>query len=91
MYTVLCRNRVEDFPRWLEIFQSNVTAHEEAGLALTEMWRDVEDPDNVFFMFMANNLEDARAFIADPESAEIGEEAGVLDGECYFLEPIEAY
>ena len=49
MYTMLCRNRVKDYATWRKVFESHAAAHREAGLQLTDLWCDVEDPNNVFF------------------------------------------
>jgi len=90
MLTMLVRNRVRDYSRWKSVFDSQGLAAREAGLALTDLWRDIEDANNVFFLFRVSDLEKARAFISDPKSAEVGKAAGVIDGEIYFLEREEA-
>ena len=89
MLTMLSRNRVEDYSKWKRVFDSQAQAGREAGLHLTDLWRDVEDPNNVFFLLSVSDLEKARAFLADPEAAEVGKAAGVLDGEVHFLESEE--
>jgi hypothetical protein len=91
MYQMLCRNRVEDYSKWKKIFDSHASAHRAAGLELKDLWRDVTDPNNVFFLFTVGGIERARAFIADPAAAEAGRAAGVLDGEVHFLERGDVY
>jgi hypothetical protein len=91
MYELLCRNRVEDYRRWWKVFESHASAHRQAGLQLTYLWRDVEDPNNIFFLFQVSSLDKARAFIQDPAGAEAGAAAGVLDGEYHFLEKGKTY
>jgi hypothetical protein len=86
MLELLCRNRVEDYQRWWGVFESHASAHREAGLELADLWRDLEDPNNVFFLFRVGSLEKTRAFIRDPSAADAGAAEGVLDGEYYFLE-----
>lgn len=88
MIHMLCRNRVEDYDRWKRVFDSDPTAHREAGLELVALWRSLEDPNDIHFLFEVESVERARAFVEAPESAEAGEEAGVLDGEIHFLEPV---
>jgi hypothetical protein len=83
---LLCRNRVADFSKWKAVFDSHADAHCEAGLRLLDLWRGVEEPNNVFFLFEVANVEHARAFLSDPAAAEAGSTAGVLDGEYHFLE-----
>ena len=89
MLTMLVRNRVEDSDRWRKVVDEEDPAAVAAGLRLIDMWRDVEDPNDVFFPLRVDDLERARAFLSRPESAETGERAGVLDGEYRFLETVE--
>jgi len=83
---MLCRNRVADFPAWKAVFDSHALAHREAGLHLRDLWRDLSDPNDVFFVFEVRDVERARAFIRDPLAAAAGRASGVLDGEYRFLE-----
>ena len=85
MIVLLSRNRVKDFYRWKEIFDAQEEAGRAVGLLLKEMWTETQDKNNVFFTFEVQDIEKARAFLNDPKSAEIGEEAGVIDGEYHFL------
>ena len=58
MYELLCRNRVEDYARWRKLFDTNAPAAREAGLQLTDLWRDMEDPNNIFFVFEVSSAEE---------------------------------
>jgi hypothetical protein len=86
MSYLLCRNRVADFSRWKAVFASHESAHREAGLRLVNLWRSVEQPNNVFFLFEVASLDKARDFISNPEAAKAGEASGVIDGEYHFVE-----
>ncbi|UCC85016.1 MAG: hypothetical protein JSW46_08920 [Gemmatimonadota bacterium] len=86
MTYMLCRNRVADFGRWKAVFASHAEAHRDAGFRLVGIWRALEEPNNIFFMFELDSVEKARAFVGDPEAARAGEAAGVLDGEYHFVE-----
>jgi hypothetical protein len=86
MLVMLCRNRVQDFSTWKRVFDSKTDTQVDAGLRLIHLWREVEDPDNVFFLFEVTDRQKAEALISSPDSAEIGRQSGVLDGECHFLE-----
>ena len=88
---MLCRNRVADFSRWRAVFASHELAHQNASLRLVKMWRSVEDPNNIFFLFEVGSLEMAREFIRNPEAAEAAEASGVLDGEYHFVEDAGGY
>ncbi|MCX6538220.1 MAG: hypothetical protein NT151_04700 [Acidobacteria bacterium] len=87
MTVLFCRNRVADFSTWKAVFDSHAPAHREAGLSLTNLWRDIEDPNNVFFVFDVANLDRAQAFINAPAGADAGRIAGVIEGEFHFLTP----
>lgn len=91
MLVMLCRNRVADFAKWKAVFASHAQAHREAGLRLMHLWRGLEDPNSVFFLFEVTSLDKARAFISNPAAAEAGKASGVLDGEYHFLESSVGY
>ena len=86
MVVMLCRNRVADFEKWKSVFDSKTPALHDTGLRLMNLWRDMQEPNNVFFLFEVKDIDKARAFITDPAAAETGRSSGVLDGECHFLE-----
>jgi hypothetical protein len=86
MIYMLCRNRVADFSRWKTVFASHEAAHLDAGLRLVNLWRDVEERCNIFFVFEVASIEKARKFIDNPEAARAGEASGVIDGEYHFVE-----
>jgi hypothetical protein len=83
---LLCRNRVKDYDVWKEVFDSHSNTQNYSGLELTNMWREKDDPNNVFFTFDVIDEVKARAFLEHSDSQEAGRVSGVLDGEVYFLE-----
>jgi hypothetical protein len=91
MIYMLCRNRVADFSRWKTVFSSHEAAHRNAGLRLFKIWRSVEEPDNIFFMFEVASRDRAREFISNPEAAKAGEASRVIDGEYHFIEDAGRY
>jgi hypothetical protein len=91
MTYMLCRNRLVDFARWKRVFESHAAAHRAVGMNLLHLWRSVDDPSNVFFLFEVNSMAKARDFISAPEGAEAGRASGVIDGEMHFLEEIDKY
>lgn len=88
MTQMICHNRVEDYDRWRAVFDSHAEAHQETGIRLTSMWRDIEDPNNIFFLFNVVDMNKAREFVTSPEAAEAGEVSGVIDGELHFVESV---
>lgn len=85
MLWMLCRNRVTDFAKWKAIFDSHVAAQKAAGLTLENLWRGLEDPQHVFFIFSVADLNKAKAFISSPDAAKAGRESGVVEGDYWFL------
>ena len=88
MTQLLVRNRVKDFATWYRYFNGDTAAAAEYGLTVDRLWRTVEDPNNVFFLLNVESVEQADAFMARPESQEIGTRSGVIDGEFYYLDPL---
>ena len=86
MKTMLCYNQVQDFNKWKQIFNSHSSAHEEAGLRLINLWREIGKPNNVYFVLEFEDLDKAQAFINSPHSEQAGQEAGVIDGWVRFME-----
>jgi hypothetical protein len=91
MFYLFCRNRVVDFERWRAVFASHQAAHQQAGLSLVKLWRSVEQPNNVFFVFEVASLSKASEFIRSPEATQAGKASGVIDGEYHFLEDAGGY
>ena len=83
---LLVRNRVEDVDRWKRIFDGQSAAGAAAGLTVVQVWRSVDAADEVFFLLEVEDRARAEAFMASPESAAVGVEAGVLGGEVHFLD-----
>jgi hypothetical protein len=83
---LLCRNRVEDPERWRRVFDEELARTEHSGLRLLAVWQEVDDPQEVHFLFAVEDRATAEAFLADPAGAQAGERAGVVDGEVRFVE-----
>ena len=83
---LLVRNRVKDVDRWKRVFDGDAARGAAAGLKVLHVWRSVDASDEVFFLLDIEDRDRAEAFMALPESAAVGVEAGVLEGEVSFLE-----
>ena len=83
---LLVRNRVKDVHRWKDVLDGDAARGAAAGLKVLHVWRSVDAPDEVFFLLDVEDRDRAEAFMALPESAALGVEAGVLDGDVHFLE-----
>jgi hypothetical protein len=85
MTYMLVRNRVTDFAQWMSVVESHAEARETAGLRLVNLWRSVEDPNNIFFLLEVASIEKAEEFVNHPDSAKAKEESGVIDGEYHYV------
>ena len=83
---LLVRNRVRDIDRWKRVFDGQAAAGAAAGLRVLHVWRAVDAGDEVFFLLDVEDRARAEAFMASPESAAVGVEAGAIDGEVHFLD-----
>jgi len=85
---LLVRNKVEDFAEWREYLEADKIPAEEYGLKLVSLWQSMDNPNEVFFLLDVADVDRANAFMARPESREIGEKSGVIDGEFYYIKPV---
>lgn len=85
---LLVRNRVRDFATWRRYFDEGNALGARFGVSLASMWQATDDPNNVFFLLDIESVEKTEAFMATPESHELGEKSGVLDGEAYYLNAV---
>jgi hypothetical protein len=86
MIRMLCRNKVADFAQWKSAFDSHAEAQAAAGLKLESLWRSIEYPNEVFFLFSVADLEQARAFTSAVAPAEAAKKYGVLEGDIWYVE-----
>jgi hypothetical protein len=89
---MLCRNKVADFAQWKSVFDSHAQAHRKAGLKLLQLWRSIDDPNNVFFLFEVGDIGKARAFISSPSVPAEKCSSGIVEGpDIFFLEKVHGY
>ena len=87
---LLVRNKVKDFSKWYAYFREDSVAAAENGVTLAAIWQTADDPNDVFFLLDVEDVDRANAFMARPESQEIGIKSGVIDGEFHYLEVVPA-
>ena len=88
---LLCRNRVANHDAWRAIFSAHAGSHREAGLVLDHMWRDHENPNNIWFVFEVTEIDKSREFMNAPEAEVAARETNVLDSECHFVDEASGY
>lgn len=87
---LLVRNRVKNIDHWKRVFDEQEAAGMAAGLSVERVWRSADNDDEVFFILGVEDRARAEAYMATPEAAAVGEEAGALKGESWFLEEFPA-
>ncbi len=85
---LLVRNRVKDFSKWYAYFEKDSAAAAKYGVTLMRLWQTADDLNNVFFLLDVEDVDRANAFMARPESQEIGVTSGVIDAELHYLEAV---
>ena len=85
---LLVRNKVKDFAHWHSYFAAESVAAAEYGVTLSCLWQSEDDPNDVFFLLDVEDVDRANAFMARPESQEIGAKSGVVDGEFHYLNAV---
>jgi hypothetical protein len=88
---MLCRSKVSDFAKWLQVFSSHKKAHVDAGLILEHLWQACDNPDQIFYLFRVDDVGKAEAFISAPDAARAARTSGVVDGEYHFVNSAEGY
>ena len=80
MKYMLCYNKVKDYKKWREIFDSHKESHIKAGLILMNIFKDTSDPNDIYFTFEIDDIKKAKEFLSDSVHEKVGEEAGVIEG-----------
>ncbi|HKW13071.1 MAG TPA: hypothetical protein VJS69_01155 [Candidatus Krumholzibacteria bacterium] len=91
MNYLLCRNRVRNFDQWKRVFDSHADIHGKAGLKLTNLWHEMDNPRHVFFLFEVEDMERARAFLDHSDASTSAHEAGLIEGDFHFFGPSLGY
>jgi len=83
---MLCRQKVADFEKWKQVFDSHAAAQSESGLQVQHVWRNIDNSHEVFMLFQVTDLTKAKAFVTSPDVPRAQEESGALEyPDIYFL------
>ena len=61
-----------DLNLWRQVVNSDTALHKEAGMHLQRVWRNVDNPGEIFFLFRLEDVKRAKEFL---------EKSGALDKE----------
>ncbi len=78
MNNVIIRHKVEDFNKWKPAYDDNLSARQAAGLKDINLWRNLNDPNEIVMLFEVADIAKAKKFSESPELKEKMQEAGVL-------------
>ncbi len=89
MQYLYVRQKVADYSKWLEVFESHAEAQKEAGLRDLQLLRDVNEPNIVVCIFRVEDVEKARVFTSAPQATKARQDSGIIDTpEVLWLEKI---
>jgi hypothetical protein len=78
MNYILGRHKVDDVEAWKRVMEADRQQHLGMGLHFEEVWSNVDDPREIFFIFEVDDLDQARAGLKaagalDPDKQARGE------------------
>jgi len=86
----LVRQKVKDYVRWKQVFDEQSAIRKTTGSKGGFIYRNSDDPNEVFVLLEANDLQKAREFARSEELRKAMERAGVTDKpDIYFLGEVE--
>jgi hypothetical protein len=79
MVYINVRQTVTDYSKWRTMFDADNTRRKAAGATgVSQVFRDVEDPNIVTVIVEWDNAEKASKFLQDPALGEVMQKAGVV-------------
>jgi quinol monooxygenase YgiN len=78
MASILIQQKVKDFSTWKDIYESRSGFRASSGALSSQVYREVDDPNQVTLIFKWDSLANAQKFASSPQLKASMEEAGVL-------------
>jgi heme-degrading monooxygenase HmoA len=87
MINVSIHHTIADYAKWRAAFDAHAAARRAAGATgVCQIYRDVENPNQITTMLEWDNLENVRKFSSDPAMKEVFKAAGVTSApEVHFM------
>ena len=79
----LRRVKAEDIK---EVLKADAARHAEQGLHLEHLWQNIDDPEEVFFLFQADDLRQAKRFVEKVHVQALNEDPLINIPQITFLE-----
>jgi hypothetical protein len=86
----LCiRHKVNNYPKWKAVFDSLINFRRESGEKSYHIFHPENEPDNLYLLFLWDNLDNARTFVNSDELKNAMINAEVTDmPEIHFFNKI---
>ena len=78
MATIIINHKVNDYNHWRPLFDADSKRRESAGIKEIKVGRRVDDPNNVYMIWEARDIERVKSMVSDPELHEVMKKAGVI-------------
>jgi hypothetical protein len=86
MNYILIRHKVADFGKWKPVYDAHASARAAAGLKEERLLRNIDNPNEVVLLFLAQDLNKAKEFAGSDDLRQRMQEAGVIDKpDVWFL------
>jgi heme-degrading monooxygenase HmoA len=86
MFHVMARIKVTDFDAWKQAYDRGKSLRESVGIRSFNLWRNVDDPQDVVLLLHASHVDKAKAYFNSEELAQRMAAAGVEEPpEVVFL------
>ena len=69
-----------------EVLKADAARHAEQGLYLEHLWQNVDDPEEVLFLFRTDDLRGARQFVETVHAHALTEDPRISIPQMTFLE-----
>jgi quinol monooxygenase YgiN len=87
---LLVRHKVEEYAKWKTLFDEQAPTRQQGGSRGGQLFRNVNDPNELVILFAWDDVGHASQFIESEELREMMQQAGVADSpDLYFLEAVE--
>jgi hypothetical protein len=72
VYHIVGRFKIQDVEAWKQIIESDKLVHKAAGMHFKQVWKNIDNPVEIFFIFEVEDVNRAKLFL---------QKAGALDKE----------
>ena len=69
-----------------EVLRADAARHAEQGLHLEHLWQNIDDPEEVLFLFRVDDLEQAKRFVEKVHAQALNEDPRISIPQTTFLE-----